>query len=334
MKIFHRKLLGPKLLLALVPASLVLASCGTEDLEAAKSFGALSQGLAAANQTISADIYGSCTRAATWKSWGHQGNRDIMYKNLKNCDSQYRTNAVNTEIAGSVLVNYVRAIGNLATEDEQGFTVQFNAISEALGTLNIDGVTINENARKAGVQVANFIANFLVRDFRRDNLKSAIVCTDPDIQAYAANLSAFIDSSYVKFLLNKEIETINENFAFYIIDSNEKRRSLEQKERAEINKVIKRKNQGAAYVTAIRSTADFHNKLKQIFNNNQDGLSPELVRNCNQYRSDNENLNVQNNDVTEDSWDLQISASELKQIQNVSKEYIAQITPLLAQIQE
>ena len=64
-----------------------------------------------------------------------------------------------------------------------------------MGNLNINGIKINENARKAGVKIADFIINLRVRYFRRDNLKLAIVCTDKDIQEYSANLSSFIDSS-------------------------------------------------------------------------------------------------------------------------------------------
>lgn len=91
------------------------------------------------------------------------------------CDRLYRPISQNTEIAGSVLVSYVAAIGNLATKNENGFTPKINQISETLDNLDINGQKIiDENAREAGFQIVDFITNLLVNDFRRRNLKLAI----------------------------------------------------------------------------------------------------------------------------------------------------------------
>jgi hypothetical protein len=270
------------------------------------------------------------------------------------CDSLYRPNSENTEIAGSVLVNYVAAVGNLATENDTGFTPQFTKISEALGKINVNGITINENARTAGVQIADFITNLLVRDFRRRNLKVAIVCTDQDIQEYSTSLSSFIDSSYVDFLLDKEITQINENYGFYIGQVNrillelsgsednpqdfkaiqERQTLLEAEERAEVNKAIELKKEGSAYVAAIRATAEFHGKLKRIFNEDREELSSEQIQKCNEYRSNNESLSVQNTDKEDDFSNQEITVSELKQAKKAAKEYIDKVTPLLNEIQD
>lgn len=109
----------PKVILALIPVSFLLGSCKSEDLEAAKSFATLSQSLAIANQEISADIYASCARSASWVALGTSESRKNMEDRLEVCDRLYRQNSRNTEIAGSILVNYVAAVGNLALEDVQ-----------------------------------------------------------------------------------------------------------------------------------------------------------------------------------------------------------------------
>lgn len=273
----------PKVILALIPIYFLLGSCKNDDLEAAKSFATLSEDLAIANKQISADIYASCARSASWEALGTSESRETMREQLDVCDKEYRKNSQNTEIAGNVLVNYVAAVGNLATKNENGFTPKIEQISETLGNIDINGQKINGNARQAGFQIVDFITNFLVNDFRRRNLKLAIVCTDRDIQEYSANLSDFIDSSYTDYLLNREIEQINEHFGFYIVQVNrrltglsgskdnpqdfntlqERQTLLEEQERAEINKVIERKKDGAAYVATIRSTGDFHSELKR-----------------------------------------------------------------------
>jgi hypothetical protein len=341
----------PKVILALIPVSFLLGSCKSEDLEAAKSFATLSQNLAIANQEISADIYASCARSASWEALGTSESRKNMQDRLDLCDRLYRQNSQNTEIAGSVLVNYVAAVGNLATKNENGFTPKINQISETLANLDINGQKIHENARQAGFQIVDFITNLLVNDFRRHNLKLAIVCTDKDIQEYSANLSKFIDSSYTNDLLNDEIKQINEHFGFYIGEVNrrltglsdseklqdfttlqERQTFLEDQERAEINKVIKRKNKGSAYVATILSTANFHSKLKRIFNENRDELSSKQIQKCNKYRSNDVSQNVQNIDKENDYWNHEITISELKQAKKATKEYMDKVTPLLNKI--
>lgn len=344
----------PKVILALIPIYFLLGSCKNDDLEAAKSFAALSESLESANKKISADIYASCTRAASWEALGTPESREIMRKQLDVCNALYRQNSQNTEIAGSVLVNYVAAVGNLATKNENGFTPKINQISETLGNIDINGQKINENARKAGFQIVDFITNLLVNDFRRRNLKLAIVCTDKDIQEYSANLSEFIDSSYTNDLLNREMEQINEHFGFYIGQVNrrltelsdskvnlqdfstlqERQILLEEQERAEMNKVLERKKEGLAYVATIRSTANFHSNLKRIFNGNREELSSKQIQKCNNYRSNNESQNVQNTNRQNDSWNQEITISELKQAKKATKEYIEKVTPLLNDIKD
>ncbi|MDZ8225112.1 hypothetical protein [Nostoc sp. ChiVER01] len=343
----------PKVILALIPIYFLLGSCKNDDLEGAKSFATLSESLAIANKQISADIYASCARSASWEALGTSESRENMQKQLDVCDKEYRKNSQNTEIAGSVLVNYVAAVGNLATTNENGFTPKIEQISETLGNIDINGQKINGNARQAGFQIVDFITNFLVSDFRRRNLKLAIVCTDPAIQEYSTNLSNFINSSYTDYLLNREIKQINEHFGFYIGQVNrrltglsgskdnpqdfntlqERQTLLEEQERAEINKVIERKKYGAAYIATIRSTADFHSELKYIFNGNQKETSPQKIQACKKYRSNPESQNVQNTDRQNDSWNQEITISELKQAKKATKKYIDRVTPLLQDIQ-
>ncbi len=346
-----------QILLTLIPISLAIASCRNEDLKLANSFGALSQDIDKANKQISADIYASCTRAATWKALGTSSSRETMEQRLAICDRLYRQNSEKTQIAGNVLVNYVQAVGNLATKKKKGFISEINEISDALGDLEINGIKINNDARTAGVKIADFITNLLLRDFRRRNLKLAIVCTDKDIQAYSTDLSRFIDSSYVDFLLNQEITQINEYFSVYIADiypllnqltetSNVKdniqdfsilqtrQAELELQARSEINKVIERKKQGSAYIAIIRKTADFHSQLKTIFNNNQNQLSSKQIKKCNKYRSQNENQTVQSNSQEDELWNEEINALELKKVKTATKEYIEDVTPLLKEIKK
>ncbi|KST69009.1 hypothetical protein [Mastigocoleus testarum] len=344
-----------QILLILIPISFIISSCRNEDLKMARSFSTLSKELRSANETISADIYVSCTRSATWEAVITAASRQNMREQLIICDRLYRPNSQNTKIAGSVLVKYVAAIGDLASNNSNSFTPQLANLSEALANLDINGNKISDNAREAGFQIADFITNLIFKDFRRRNLKLAVICTDQDIQKYSTNLSSFIDSSYVNYSLNREIAQIHEHFGFYIGDVNKRLRKisdrennlqnlkilqeqqtlLEEKERAEINKVIERKKKGSAYVAAIRFTADFHHKLKYIFNKNQEELSSKQIQKCNKYRSRNQKkISLQKTNQEDESWDLEISNSELKQVKKATNEYIDKITPLFEEIQD
>jgi len=86
-------------------------------------------------------------------------------------------------------------------------------------------------------------------------------------------------------------------------------------------------------VAAIHSTADFHSKLKRIFNKDREELSSEQLKICNDFRSNNETLDVQNINQENETWNKEITVSELKEVKKVAKGYIDKVTPLLNEIE-
>jgi len=347
MKLYKVVFSKSKFSVALLLTSLTVGSCKADDLELARSFGDVSKNLGTLNQEISSDIYASCARAITWESRGTQRSRENMQAQLMVCDDSFSVVAQNNKIAGDILVDYVNSIVSIATEDDKGFDAQFGEISKALEGLDINGITINQNARNAGIQLANFIATILFRDFRRNALKAAIVCTDSDIQEYSHGLADFINESYVDFLLNREIEQLNEHYSFYLTDINvrlnklstnenlqdfnalqQRQIDLITQEREEVGKIIERKNKGLDYISVIRATANFHGELKQVFNDGQASLSPEQSRQCEEYHTENIALSSTSADETESLWDQEISLSELEQIKMIVKEYVNEVTPI------
>lgn len=348
-----------KIALALVPISMMLGSCRNDDLKTAEQFGLLSAGLEAANTKVSADIYNSCVRTASWFSQGTFKSRERMQEQLKVCDELYRPNAGRANIAGGVLVNYVKSVGELATEDTAGFNQQFTKIGEALAKLEFSTSTgtakLEQNTINTGVKIATFLTNLILGDFQRRNLKAAIVCTDADIQTYADGLADFFDKYYVNDLLDEEIDKISEHYGFYgtrlnnivnaLFDNSgdpqifaslqEKQMKLEQDERAEIDKVVIKKNEGAAYVTAIQTTAEFHTKLKRIFNNDKDQPSRQQQSKCQKFFKQNNSSRTASDKIRPTALLSQdLSPSELAQVRKVAKEYISEVSPLLAAINQ
>lgn len=332
---------------------LILSSCRSKKLEAAQEFGSLAQNLNASNQKISKDIYGSCARSATWESLGGLESSDRSKDQLDACNESFLPNSMRAENASQVLIDYGLAIGSLAT-DSGDFNTQFSAISDALGNLSVNGITINENVRNAGVGIANFITNLLVRGIRQKNLKLAIICTDSDIQEYSTGLSKFYQDSYVDFLLDKEVEQINEYYGFYVTQVNKKlsnladtnndryadfeliqkrQTTLEAEQREKIAEVAERKEDGAAYVSLINSTASFHGKLKRIFNDNKSEIPLKLEKKCEEYRTSNEELVVYENLEEKRKFET-ITIPEMAKAYYAMNEYITEIKPLISEIQE
>ncbi|MBN3879182.1 MULTISPECIES: hypothetical protein [unclassified Nostoc] len=347
-----------KIFLTLIPASLVLSSCTSSDIKTAKGFGDASNALEQLNTAVADDIYNSCTRSSTWLALGTSETRQNMRDAIKDCDTMFRPNSVRTKIAGEVIVEYVGAIGSLATEDRNTVKTEFEEIGTALQglkvkTKNSPPFQFKQNTIDTGVNIATFLTNLFLGNFRRKNLKAAIVCTDKDIQTYSAGLASFIDELYVKALLDDEIDSITRYFGAYRSpltdktnlllnsDSPEVFTSLQDTQlkrdrdmQDEISKVISKKNTGAAYVTLIQTTAAAHADLKRIFNDGKDNLSPELTAKCNKYFARNSSNIITMKTPGTDSLNQEISQSELEQIRKVAKAYNSKVMPLLAHIKQ
>ena len=330
--------------MALIPITLLIASCENDDIKMAEEFGQTSATLSAANTKISADIYDSCTRRALLFGNNNFKSREQMKEALKVCDELYKPNAIRTKLAGGVLIGYVKAIGELATDDRAGFNQRFTAIEQSLNNLQFQKDTQDEtgnpttitvgleaNAVNAGIRIADFISNLIVLDFRRENLKPAIVCTSKPIQDYSEQLAEFVNSYYVDYTLNQEIDKLTEVRGFEKAED----KLLKQ----EIQAITNLKKEGSAYVTALESTGKFHNRLKFIFNNGQDELSTEQEIECDKYlnpdikeaRYPNDKKETYNSSSSS-VLHHKISFYELKQVNVALEEYINEVTPLLAQI--
>jgi hypothetical protein len=338
-----------KLLLILIPASLALHGCTNRDLKAARSLGEVAENLELLNDSVALDIYDSCVRSATWLNRDTSVTGQNIREGLRNCDTLYRPSADRTRIAGDLLVEYVTAIGQLAEDSGQKESVrtQFEAIGESLSSLQVptgEDLTVQffpVNTIDTGVNIATFLTNLLLSDFRRSRIKLAVVCTDEDIQSYSADFISFIDELYSQEQLNDEIDSITR---FYLqtnllsdvvtqplpadhvagIQDTQDRRNAEL--RAELLKVTERKNTASAYVNAIRETATTHAKLKRIFNDGKDELSIEQTAKCNRYfAADTVSLKTSGDEAIESEF----SPAQLIQIRAVVDEYITRIQPLL-----
>jgi outer membrane murein-binding lipoprotein Lpp len=351
-----------RILSVLIPTALILTSCSNSDLRAAQKFSELSAELEKLNSEVAQDIYDSCARSATWLAQGSAaGTRQNLRDGLKDCDTLFRPNAVRLEMAGQLLVGYVGAVGQLATEDREAVRTAFSEIGDALKELNVPAATssfrlngsdqsfqFNQRTIETGVEIATFITNLLQNDFRRRNLRAAIVCTDQDIQSYATDLSRFIDELYVQALLDDEIDSVTRYFGSYrspltdttnrLLDSGfpevfttlqETQRRRDRELREEVSKVVDRKRAASNYVMLIRETATAHADLKRIFNNGKDEVSPEMTAKCNKYFGKASEGKADMKELEREFPNRELSPSELAQVKQVGVTYIEKVSSLL-----
>jgi hypothetical protein len=339
-----------KLFLILIPASLALHSCTSRDLKAARSLGEVAENLEQLNDSVSLDIYDSCVRSVTWLNRDTSVTGQNIRQGLQDCDTLYRPNSDRTRLAGDLLVGYVMAIGQLAEDSGQKESVrtQFESIGESLSNLQVpagEDLTVQffpASTIDTGVNIATFLTNLLLSDFRRSRIKLAVVCTDDDIQSYSADFVSFIDELYSQEQLNDEIDSITR---FYLqtnllsdviqplqadnvaeIQNTQDRRNAEL--RTELLKINDRKNTASAYINAIRETAATHAKLKQIFNKGKDELSAEQTAKCDRYFAADTAKTSLKTSVNE-PIDSEISPVELAQVGTIVDEYIARMQLLL-----
>jgi hypothetical protein len=338
-----------KLFLLLIPISLALSSCTNRDFKAAQALSEKAEELKTLNDDVSLDIYDSCVRSNNWLNRDTSQTGQNIRDGLKQCDQIYRSNSDRARIVGQLLVGYVGAIGELTTGREEEVKAKFESIGESLGKLKVEtgGSTLQftGDTIDAGVNVATFLTNLLLTDFRRSNIKVAVVCTDSDIQSYSMGFTSFIDEIYIQGQLDDEIDSITR----YYLQTNllsdviteplspdsapelqnaQDRRNAEL--RAELSKVADRKNTASAYINVIQETAATHAALKRIFNNGKDEISPEQTAKCNRYFAQGETK--ANMKTVETGFPQEMSQSELEQARRVVEAYIERVTPLLESI--
>lgn len=336
-----------KLFLILISTSLALSSCTNRDFKTAQALSGKAEKLEELNEEVSLDIYDSCVRSNNWLNRDTSQTGQNIRDGLKQCDQIYRPNSDRARIVGQLLVGYVGAIGELTTGREEEVKTKFESIGESLGNLKVETgnstLQFTGDTIDAGVNIATFLTNLLLTDFRRRNIKLAVVCTDPDIQSYSMGFTSFIDEIYMQGQLDDEIDSITR----YYLQTNlltdvitqplspesapelqnaQDRRNAELRD--ELSKVTDRKNTASTYINLIQETAATHAALKRIFNNGKDEISPEQTAKCNQYFAQSE-TKTNMKTVETDFPNQEISQSELEQARKEVDAYIERVTPLL-----
>jgi hypothetical protein len=286
-----------KALLAFIPLTLALSSCG-KDFPSVGKLDKMATQLEQASSNIADDIYQSCITRTQFISF-LSGNFNHRKDEEKKCDQVYKPTAKEFKKANTVLVKYIKSIGRIASNDTVSFDESFTALGDSLKSIEIsrsngENFKFDQSEVDAGVGILKFITNAASREFRRTTLKQAIVCSDRDIQTYINGVSTtFVKNSnsdtattrgligltqaYIDGILQSEDQQIVNYFRDYrtvFADKNQDGLTLIQLEEA-YNKAMEslriRREAASNYVAILQEIANLHQAIKTEFQDKAKG---------------------------------------------------------------
>lgn len=359
----------PKIVL-LLPLSLMVASCET-NFENIEKFGSRSALVREKSASMAEDVYQSCLRKAKYTIPDNENNRDSFVRSLRILERQdpnlqaeedkcqqdpYQKAVEEIEDANSVLIEYMIALGKLASDDAVSFEQNLAKLEVSLQNLNTTLASVTaissdttsmfqEEEINAGLAIARFVFNQLVTKFRQDNLQEAIVCTNQSIQDYIPGLISITRDFYIDGILrSEELENYqyHSNFVQYTVPDGksvnvstqgQKFENLSTQEQTNqilalyifkqeyltaVNTIEEKKVAANAYVKILEETAEAHQKLFEELN--EPAIDEkEIEVSCQEYFAEIKN------DVSPQTSTLTLQ--QLKKVDRIVMEYTNEIEP-------
>jgi hypothetical protein len=358
----------PKIL-SLFPVVLIVGSCGA-NLENVEKFGLTSAIIQESSTNMVKDIYQSCLRQAKYKIPNNENNQDNFIRSLrileakdpnleqeeKKCqENKYQDAVRDINLANSVLIDYMVALGKLASDDTVSFENNLAKLEFSLAnlntTLNITLASIpsiasdsppifKEEEIQAGLTIARFVFNQLTTQFRQENLQEAILCSNEAIQVYIPGLMSITQDFYVEGILeSEELENYQyySNFVQYTLPEEEFANASKKEQTAQVlalytfkqeylnavNNIEQKKEAANAYQEILQATANTHQELFNEFN--QSAMNrQEIEVFCQEYFA---------KDADESSPQISsLTSQQLKRVKQIVMEYNKEIKPLVNQL--
>ncbi len=352
---------------ALVPLALLLNSCG-RDFPSVKNVGKMADTLDKTSSNIADDIYNSCITRTKYMSFlvappsgADRSSSGPVRKREEEetiCENSNRPAVNNVKQANSVLVEYLKALGKIASGDTVSFDKNFDALGESLKNLKIPQSngklsSLNNSDVDAGINIAKFITNAFTREFRREKLKKAIVCTDKDIQTYigatsgvkdlASNepakggLTGLTQQAYVNGILKAEELEIREYVVNYIggVTAVYQERpldfiTLEENYNKAMDSIRSRRDAAENYVELLQKIAKMHSDLKTEFQGKgkdqlDDAQLPNYCQDLYTPKADKS--------VTKEKA-IRYDEEEIKNVGKIVSEYERSLEPLIQKMQK
>lgn len=330
MKTNSKQLLG---VISAFPLILLLGSCGNNNFKNIEEFGLTSAVIKESSANMANDIYQSCLRQKRYltdKRFSDSVGIPEREEREKDCDKNQSDAQTVTDV-NEVLIDYMVALGKLASNDAVSFEKNLDALENSLKNFNNTlGATagLKEDQVNAGLKIARFIFNSLTTQFRQENLNQAILCTNQPVQDYIPGLVSIVQEFYVNGILRSEGVNLDSYYRKYAPTPEEQSQllalfTIEQNYIKDVDALKERKQAAYAYIEILEKTATTHQKLTDELNQPAK-TEKEIEDSCQKYFS-----------ADGDSQSAQTSLpspKQLKRINEIVMEYRDEIRPLVKQL--
>jgi hypothetical protein len=340
---FKLKAINIKLIIALLPVSLIISSCDRADLDAAEKYGLMAAEFQDSTSKLANDIYDSCVRKTKFYPMNFADSQTLQREEIEKCDSLYKPVAGKAQIANQVIVDYMTAVGQLASDNSVNFNKSLANIGTALKSLAIPTkntpVTLNSTEVDAGINIVGFFLNLAKQDFQRDNLKEAILCTNEPVQTYSKGLTSVFQDGYIGGILKLEQDRVVDYYQSYasLIKDEEGKVddfiTLEKEYASALDSVLEKRNAALSYITIINKTAEKHGQLKAIFTKDDRPVAEEQLKaTCQKYFARKEEQPTSSNSFQDTEENKQISDAQIKKVRALALQYASDIEPLIKEV--
>lgn len=330
------------LFLSLIPSYLFLFGCNRNDLDAAEKFGLTSPSFQDATNKLSSDIYNSCIRKTEFFPLDDDKSRTLQQQEIDDCENLNKPTAQKAQTASQIISDYMTSIGELASTNVVSFDKSLKDIEDALTNLKIpidnskNSIQLNPSDVKTGINIVSLLLNWSKQIYQRQQLKTAIICTDEPFQEYSSALVKIFQDGYINGILKLEKNQVRNYYLDYITELSTQNGNIkdlveiQQKYIADINSVSNKEDAGRSYISVIQKTASAHKQLKAIFSKgNTSTSSDEVKAKCKKYLT----LQSKKEVVSKSLEDSQLSLEERKSVAKVASQYAQEVKPLLQKIE-
>lgn len=338
-----------KIIISLIPVSILITSCRNADLKAAQEFGAMASEFQNSTSKLANDIYDSCIRRTKFYPMKDADVRQLQKQEIVNCELINKPAAQRAKQANQVIVKYMIGVGNFASDTNVNFTDSLDAIKNALNNLEIPGiqnaqgqsnkVKLDPTQVNAGINIVGFFLNLAKQGFQRRSLKEAILCTDEPVQSYTKGLTSVFQEGYIDGILMLEQNRITNYYQDYaaLLEPEGGRVQdymvLEKEYASVLDTVLAKRDAALSYIGIIAKTSDAHRQLKAIFTKDDKLISKdELAVRCKPYFAQNIGQQSVSVSVQYPEKRYQISDDERRQIRAIALKYSYDVKPLLKKL--
>ncbi len=310
-----------------VPVVLLISGCRA-NLEAVEKFGLTSSQIKAAATEMADDIYQSCMRIF-WYNLPRDPKFDFVSER-QNCD-RFGEARERVSRANFVLVEYVESLGRLASKNTVSFDSNLNALKDSIKVLSQNSlipIQLNQEQFQAGSSIIDSLVGIFTDNFRRENIRQIIVCTDRPIQKYIPGLNLIAQEGYIKGSLEKErliVDSIFRDFLPDLIDNPGERAKRAEEYNQTIDALEMRKKAAQAYTELLKATAVTHAQLKTQFARSTD--EAEINSYCQGYFS-------KTSSVAATDQAFRLDAKKIKKVNGILAQYYKTAKPLVEQMEE